>query len=187
MKIALIVGGILLVIIGYIFIFALMKASSDDDTRILHFRNDIPIQVTTPVPAPTAWAKYPVPLDDDLQKYIIQESMKKGLAPSMIFAIIKHESDFDPNHIGDNGKSYGLMQVMAGEHTDRCVKLDAVNLLNPYQNVRAGIDFLAELLETKSFDDAMTFYSGGNTEYGAIVKATAEQIAEGIMVVADEQ
>ena len=130
--------------------------------------------------------RYPVPLDDAIQQFITQEAIDKGVAPSLVFAIIKNESDFDPNHIGDDGNSFGLMQIWASEHTERCARLGAVNLLNPYQNVRVGIDFLAELLETKSFDDAMTFYSGGNTEYGAIVKATAEQIAEGVMVVAAE-
>ncbi len=185
MKIALITGGILFVVVAYIFIFALMKASEDEDDRVLHFRDDIPTRITTPVPAPTAWVKYPVPLDDNLQKFITKESMDKGLSPSLVFAIIQHESDFDPNHIGDNGKSYGLMQVMASEHTDRCIELEAVNLLNPYQNVLVGIDFLAELLETKSFDDAMSFYSGGNSEYGAIIKATAEQLEEGVMVVTE--
>ncbi len=178
----LILCGVLFVIFMYLFIFALMKAADDEDYKVLHFDDAVMHPITTPVPAPTAWAKYPVPLDDDLQKFITKEAIDKGIAPSLVLSIIKHESNFDPNHIGDNGKSYGLMQVMASEHTDRCIELEAVNLLNPYQNVRVGIDFLAELLETKSFDDAMTFYSGGNTEYGAIVKATAEQIAEGVMV-----
>ena len=60
--------------------------------------------------------------------------------------------------------------------------MNATNLLDPYQNVMVGIDFLAELLDMGSLEWALEFYSGGNPDYAEIVKASAEMISEGVMV-----
>ncbi len=198
MKIALIVGGIVLVAVTYIFVFALMKAAKDDDTRVLHFRDDIPVSVTTPVPAPTAWAKYPVPMDKAMQIHIVEEANRKGVSPAVVFAIIQTESEYDAGKIGDNGNSYGLMQIYASEHTERCQTLNAVNLLDPFANVSVGIDILAELGTYKMpLEWELMAYNGGVgyatamwdegtvSGYASTVKALAEQIAEGVMVVTE--
>ena len=178
----LIFGGVLFLVVSYVFIFSLMKAASETH----ELRTEVIVQGTTPVPAPPKeWVKYPVPLDDELQKYITREAIEKGVAPSLVFAVIEKESNFDANAIGDNGKSYGLMQIWASEHTERCHRLNAVNLLDPNQNVRVGIDFLAELLSMGDLEWALTFYSGGNPEYAEIVMASAEMISEGVMVVTE--
>ena len=179
----LILCGVLFVVFMYLFVFALLKAADDEDYTVLHFDDSVMHPITTPVPAPPEeWVKYPVPLDDALQQFITQEAIDKGVAPSLVFAIIEKESNFDPNCIGDNGNSFGLMQIWASEHTERCHRLNATNLLDPYQNVMVGIDFLAELLDMGSLEWALEFYSGGNPDYAEIVKASAEMISEGVMV-----
>lgn len=144
------------------------------------------------------FCRYPVPLDDDLQQHIISTAVERGISPALVMAIIQRESGFDPGKIGDNGSSYGLMQVYASEHTDRCVRLDAVNLLDPYQNIRVGVDILAELMSHgKSLDWVLMAYNGGMSyagqmtadgnvsNYATQVMALSEQIAEGVMVVTE--
>lgn len=189
MRFILIVMGVLFVIVMYIFIFALMKASHDTE--------EVSKPVTTTVPV-EAWAKYPVPLDKSMQLHIVEEANRRGVSPALVFAIIQTESDFDANKIGDGGKSYGLMQVYASEHTDRCLALNAINLLDPYANVTVGIDILAELSGYRmpiewvlmayngGMGYATTMYNEGRvSDYANTVKALAEQIAEGVMVCTD--
>lgn len=140
-------------------------------------------------PAPTVketWVRYSVPLDDELQKYIERKCREYEVPSSVVIAIIGVESNFDPNAKGDmrNGfyQSFGLMQIWASEHTDRCKRLNAYNLLDPYQNVNVGIDFLAELINYYDGDwkQALTFYNGSEI-YAERVIAYAECLAEGVM------
>lgn len=54
---------------------------------------------------------YDVPLDDDLQIFIINEARSHGIDPAIIISMIYHESTYNTDAVGDNGKSLGLMQV----------------------------------------------------------------------------
>ena len=47
---------------------------------------------------------YPVPLDEELQLFIVQECEKVNIAPEVIFAVIQKESSFRADVVGDNGK-----------------------------------------------------------------------------------
>ena len=54
------------------------------------------------------------------------------------------------------------MQIQPIWHSERMNKLGVTDLLNPYQNVTVGIDFLAELLEEgKGTAWALSAYNGG--------------------------
>lgn len=90
---------------------------------------------------------YDVPLDYELQYHIINESKVYDIDPAIVFAMIERESSFRADVIGDNGKSFGLMQIMKHHHEDRMEKLGVTDLLDEYQNVMVGIDFLAELID----------------------------------------
>lgn len=138
---------------------------------------------------------YPVPLDEDLQEYIIDKALAKEISPTLVFAIIGVESDYNIYEIGDGGKSYGLMQIYAAEHTERCKRLGAERLLEPKANIDVGIDYLAELFGyDKPLEWVLMAYNGGvsyandmesagaTSEYVKRVKATMEVISEGIMV-----
>ena len=54
---------------------------------------------------------FDVPLSYELQLHIFAECEKHNIAPTIIIAMIERESSYDPNAIGDNGKSFGLMQI----------------------------------------------------------------------------
>lgn len=105
---------------------------------------------------------YDIPLDDELQDYIIETSEERGVDPAIIIAMIKRESQFDIDVIGDKGKAFGLMQIHPRWHSDRMEKLGVTDLLDPYQNVTVGIDIMAELLDGgESVEWALMAYNGG--------------------------
>jgi soluble lytic murein transglycosylase-like protein len=146
----------------------------------------------TPVPAPEQWVRYSVPLDDDLQKYIEKLCREKEIPSSIVVAVIGVETGgtFDPELKGDyiDGvpRSFGLMQIYASEHTKRCKELNAINLLDPYKNVRVGIDILAELIGPDWFNGdwngALSYYNHDSTgRYAERVQAYAECLAESVL------
>lgn len=142
--------------------------------------------VTPPTVTAEPWVRYDVPLEDELQQYIGQVCREYGVPTEIVMAIIDMESDYQPDRIGDGGRSYGLMQIYAAQHTERCVELGAVNLLDPRQNILTGVDFLAELLDIGPMDWALSFYNGGGGElpwpYADAVMDRAEYLAESAMV-----
>ena len=124
--------------------------------------------------------RYDVPLDNDLQDYVTELCGQYGVDPALVYGIISVESDFDKDLVGDNGNSWGLMQIYATQHTARCVRLGAWNLLDPRQNIKVGVDFIAELMAT-GHDEAwvLSWYNGhggDKCEYSRLVLAEAERI-----------
>lgn len=90
---------------------------------------------------------YDVPLDEELQLYIIDLCEQHNIAPAFVFAVIEQESQFTADAVGDDGKSLGLMQIYQKYHIDRMEKLGCGDLMNPYDNVAVGIDYLYELFQ----------------------------------------
>lgn len=141
-------------------------------------------------------ATYDVPLDDELQFFIVNVCEEHHIDPAVVMAVIDTESDFNADAIGDNGASFGLMQIQERWHRERMDKLGVTNLLDPYQNVVVGIDYLVELLE--SYDGDMTkalmaynagqlgaynlYFSRGvyTNDYSAEVLAEIENLTEGM-------
>lgn len=124
-----------------------------------------------------------IPLDKELQHYIIVQSHAHGIQPEIIMAMINRESGFDSEQVGDNGNSFGLMQIQPRWHYLRMLELESTDLLNPYHNVTVGIDILAELLDR--YDGDMTkalvaynqgSYKGTVTAYAKAVLENAEKI-----------
>ena len=104
------------------------------------------------------------------------------ITPELLVAVIRTESNFSAR-VGT--RVVGLMQVMAAEHTDRCARLNAYNLLDAKQNIRVGVDILAELIAYYDGDykAALSFYNCDSTgEYAELVLSRAEILAESAMV-----
>lgn len=166
-------------------IFGMCKVSGDSaDAEAAYFST----VKATPKPTET-WIRYPVPLDDNLQKYIQQKCAEKQISPAIVFAIIGVESGYDATVVGDNGNSYGLMQIYHDVHLERMKRLGLYNLLNPYQNVTVGIDILAELIDMgNGIEWALSYYNGngGNPcDYTKTVMNLAECLLEGVTVVSE--
>lgn len=123
---------------------------------------------------------YDIPLDADLQKHIIQVAEAHGIDPKIIFAMAHKESTYRTDAIGDSGNSLGLLQIQPRWHSERMDKLGCTDLLDPYQNVVVGVDYLCELLSRYGdMGKALTAYNRGHyagtvTEYAWTVLAKAE-------------
>lgn len=105
---------------------------------------------------------FDVPLSEDLQDHIFMVCESYGIDPAIVIAMIQRESNFVIDIVGDNGNSFGLMQIQPRWHRDRMEKLGCTDLLNPYQNVNVGVDYLAELFEKgKSVEWVLMAYNGG--------------------------
>ena len=133
---------------------------------------------------------YDVPLEEQLQHYIINLCEKKNIAPALVMAIIERESKYDPLAKGDSGNSLGLMQIQPKWHQWRADELGCLDWFNPYDNVTVGIDILADLFAKHGDDVYMVLmaYNGGNSyayrmqekgkvsEYAIEVDARAEEL-----------
>lgn len=103
---------------------------------------------------------------EKMQCYTYILCKQYGVDYSLVVALIERESGYRFDRVGDDGNSYGYMQIYGKWHTDRMEELNCTDLMNPYQNVMVGIDYLASLIEKyKTAQDALTAYNYG--EQGA--------------------
>lgn len=169
-----------------------VASDSDDQMEPVDVKDFDPVVIQSP--ELRTWVKYPVPLSDELQKYTEEICREYAVPASVVFAVMEAETGgtFDPELKGDmydgQYRSFGLMQVMASEHTDRCLRLNAYNLLDPRQNIRVGVDFLAELIAYYDGDyrAALSFYNSDSTgQYAEMVLSRAEVLAESAQTVTE--
>ena len=142
-----------------------------------------PVPAEKPEETPSA-ALYDVPLDADLQLHIIEQAEAHGIDPAIVFAMAWRESRYNPDAIGDDGNSLGLLQVQPYWHWDRMERLDCPDLFDPFQNVTVAVDYLAEKLDCHGGDiaKALTAYNKGHfpgyvTEYAESVLVKAAELA----------
>ena len=159
-----------------------LKMTADQGTDNKSKLVEIPVESTSDTPSPVevpedselyhmeAIEFYPVPMDHDLQAHIIRTCNHYGVDAVIVFAMIQRESNFDAAAIGDDGTSVGLMQIQEKWHSDRMAKLGVTDLLDPYQNVTVGIDFLAELLRQYP----LTYYNSGKAEISSYSEAVMD-------------
>jgi soluble lytic murein transglycosylase-like protein len=97
-----------------------------------------------------------------LKNYTISVCEEYGVEPALIFAVIEKESTFNVGSIGDGGNSLGLMQIQPRWNQDRMARLNCWDLMDPYQNIRVGVDLIAELFaEGYSVEGVLMAYNGG--------------------------
>jgi hypothetical protein len=121
-----------------------------------------PVVEPEPTENPNLVTYYNVPLSEDLQDHIFKLCDNVDIDPVYVIAMIRRESNYKANNMGDGGDSYGLMQIQPKWHQKRMDRMGCTNLLDPYQNVAVGIDYLAELMEYgKGIEWALMAYNGG--------------------------
>lgn len=105
---------------------------------------------------------YDVPLSDELQIFISGLCEERNIPFEIVLSVIEQESTYMADVMGDGGNAYGLMQIHPQWHQARMDELGYTDLLNPYENVAVGIDYLAELAnEGKGQAWMLMAYNGG--------------------------
>ncbi len=96
--------------------------------------------------------------------YIGEAAEQYGVPFSLIKAIIRAESDFDPSAVSDAG-ACGLMQIMPETARD----LGVVDAFNPRENILAGVRYFKELLTRfhGSMPLALAAYNAGPSKVHA--------------------
>ena len=110
---------------------------------------------------------YPVNLDADLQRYIIETCEEYMINPSIIIAMCFYESSFNADAIGDNGECMGLMGISPRWCWPEMEKLNCTDMRDPYQNVTVGIDILAQKMAKYDGNPEMALMSYNAGDAGA--------------------
>jgi soluble lytic murein transglycosylase-like protein len=98
-------------------------------------------------------ASFPLPTESIIEK----ASRRYGVDSSLIKAIIKAESDFNPRAVSSAG-AQGLMQLMPATARGLGVR----DAFDPEQNVMAGTRFLKDMLQRYgNVDEALAAYNWG--------------------------
>lgn len=130
-----------------------------------------------------------VPLDAELQTYIDAICVNSPIEPELILAMCEVESQYNPDAVGDNGRSLGLLQINPGWHMERMVRLQCPDLMNPYNNITVALDILEELYEDYdgNIEKVLMAYNGGHayaesrtepSEYALSVIKRANELKE---------
>ena len=110
---------------------------------------------------------YPVNLDADLQRYIIETCEEYMINPSIIIAMCFYESSFNADAIGDNGECMGLMGISPRWCWPEMEKLNCPDMRDPYQNVTVGIDIFAQKLAKYDWNTEMALMAYNAGDAGA--------------------
>jgi hypothetical protein len=107
-------------------------------------------------PRPPAKA---TPKRSELIQMINQQARHYGVEQSLVHALIRAESNYNP-HAVSNAGAIGLMQVMPATAADYGIT-SAEALFDPLTNVRVGLRHLKRLLAQYSIGQAIMAYNAG--------------------------
>jgi soluble lytic murein transglycosylase-like protein len=84
----------------------------------------------------------PAPDRSDLRRMVVRVSEERGLDPRLVDALVRVESDYDPQAVSRRG-AMGLMQLMP----ETARRLSVEDPFDPEDNVRGGTRELSRLVE----------------------------------------
>lgn len=112
-------------------------------------------------PAPEA-VYYDCPLDNDIQDYIRELCDQKDIPMSLVIAMIKIESGFRADVVSGTN-DYGLMQINSINHNWLSEKYGITDFLNPYQNIKCGVEMISSLYHKYGTSKGLMAYNLGET------------------------
>lgn len=126
------------------------QATEEASVNETVYRGIEPYHTEDTLPERVGFTYYPeVDLDKVTQDFIFVEAGEAGVDYELVLAIIIHESICDPDAISDTG-DYGLMQINQINHEWLAEEYGLTDMLDPRQNIIAGITILSQL---SRFDD----------------------------------
>lgn len=98
-------------------------------------------------------------------KAVHEVSATTGLPATLLLAVIKPESSFNPKAKSKRG-DYGLMQVRIKHHRKRMERLGITDVFDAKQNVLLGADIIVDYRKSAkgSLRKALIRYTGGSTK-----------------------
>ena len=169
-----VVGTAIVLVIGGMVISGIVKreagkesemiAATEDVNRFDMEEVEVEEQVTVQPNDLENFRFYDVPLSEELQFCVFKECDGYSFWPNIALAIMDVESDFDIDAVSPKG-AVGLMQVVEMYHEERMELLGCDDLYDPYQNIRVGMHYLAELWnEKQDISWVLMAYRHGRTE-----------------------
>lgn len=120
-------------------------------------------EVGAPNIEPVSSILYEISLSDDEQLQIRDITDDFEIDFELVLAIIKTESDFNPTMIGDNGNSFGLMQIQPKWWTSYFNQYECSDWLSVSDNVTVGCAILRYLYDSYgSTEKVLNAYNTGN-------------------------
>ena len=97
-------------------------------------------------------------------EYVSQYAKEYGLSESIVFAIIKNESNFEKN-ISSNKGAIGLMQIMTetGKEVANKLSITEMDLLDAETNIKIGTKYFSDLYKKYNNTElALAAYNAGS-------------------------
>lgn len=93
---------------------------------------------------------------EEIENLIRKIALEEGVSPELVLAVVKAESNLNPNAISKKG-AIGLMQIMP--QTAKELQIDPYDI---QQNIRGGIRYLKELARKYStLEEVLAAYNAG--------------------------
>lgn len=125
----------------------------EEDLRLLQLRYQAEEQAAT------------AGTDPELVAYAWERAAEAGLDPTLVLAVVSHESGWDATlvHSNSNGTvDYSLMQLNSGTWPWLAQQTGCTDPMDPRQNIRMGVWYLAYLLRRYGSEEAaLTAYNRG--------------------------
>lgn len=142
---------------------------------------------------PEKYSKWGGCLPEVVQAYLWDLCEQRGIDYYIALAVIEVESNYFYDVIGDAGASKGYMQIQEKWHKDRMEAEGVEDLLNPYGNIRVGLNFLQDISNRAYGDwnyilmsynmgeaECIRYYDNGiySTAYSRLVLKRAQEIKQ---------
>ena len=100
-------------------------------------------------------------LPEAVQVYTFCLCLENNVEFGIVLAVIETESGYRRD--AKSSVAYGYMQIVPSCHSERMKRLGVSDILDPYQNIMTGIDYLSEMLNKfdGNYKKALTAYRWG--------------------------